>query len=515
MTDPTRGPSRTDRPTSEPMRRRQVLRRLCLGAVIALAGCGSDDGGSRRSSSTHTDPPATTSGRDRTTAPTGTPTVTLTDTHGADERCAGADHEDVTDHGAAGDGSTDDTQAIRDAADSAGPSGMVYFPAGTYLIGTDSYTPLNNPGDGSWDGITWAGAGYDVSTVKMAGGHDSRYYTGWRFGEGPVTDGTWMQLTLDGNKSANTNDNSACVYTQGNDRGTFEFVDCVVKNWRGGGLNFKGGTSDLVVRHCTFKDQGRANGAGGAHDINTNMDEPSTVTIEYTHFTGTAGASVDVGDDSSNDYMTVQADWCLFEGMRNGIKLDPENDTTTINNCHFNGGSYTTLSGVKANNSNYNCGSVVMNDCLVEGGTWPGVYVASHDFDELQLRNVVVRDVDNGDNVGAGVYARNATVEVGDLSVRDVGPDHATDPVRFVDCSGAIRHLTYTGTSPPYFEFRSESSNPERRIHGDGDRSPRSPALNWELSDVFLSTLTRNVSLSPEVVDPSAVGPVSHCPAEE
>jgi len=45
--------------------------------------------------------------------------------------------ENVTDHGAVGNGLTDDMDAIRAAADAAGPGGTVYFPSGTYVVGSN------------------------------------------------------------------------------------------------------------------------------------------------------------------------------------------------------------------------------------------------------------------------------------------------------------------------------------------------------------------------------------------
>lgn len=40
----------------------------------------------------------------------------------------------VKDFGAVGDGTTDDSKALRDAFDAAGPGGKVFFPPGTYRI---------------------------------------------------------------------------------------------------------------------------------------------------------------------------------------------------------------------------------------------------------------------------------------------------------------------------------------------------------------------------------------------
>lgn len=66
------------------------------------------------------------------------------------------DFFDVTDYGAAGDGSTNDTTALQDALDAAAGGGVVWLPAGTYL--TD---PLDVP-----DGVTIQGVGW-ASIIKL------------------------------------------------------------------------------------------------------------------------------------------------------------------------------------------------------------------------------------------------------------------------------------------------------------------------------------------------------------
>ncbi len=65
-------------------------------------------------------------------------------------------------YGAKGDGATDDSEAIQAAIDAAEAGGIVYFPAGIYLIGTEL----------SWtaDGVSLIGAGKDVTTLRNASG---------------------------------------------------------------------------------------------------------------------------------------------------------------------------------------------------------------------------------------------------------------------------------------------------------------------------------------------------------
>src|SRR6266496_2044581 len=64
-------------------------------------------------------------------------------------------HVNVKMFGATGDGTTDDTTAINNAITAAGTGGKVYFPAGTYRVG--SVAPLSQQ--------SWEGAGF-VSFLK-------------------------------------------------------------------------------------------------------------------------------------------------------------------------------------------------------------------------------------------------------------------------------------------------------------------------------------------------------------
>ena len=99
----------------------------------------------------------------------------------------------VRDYGAVGNGTTDDSAAIR-AALSAGAGAVVYFPEGTYKVskdGANSYC-LSVPA-----GTTIAGPG----TVKLAASSDEWVQV---FHVGAVDGVTFDGITIDGNKGNNT-----------------------------------------------------------------------------------------------------------------------------------------------------------------------------------------------------------------------------------------------------------------------------------------------------------------------
>lgn len=66
-------------------------------------------------------------------------------------------------YGAAGDGVADDTAAIQRAIDATARGGTCYLPPGTYLVSSDTADVLV-----AVDGITIAGAGADLSTLRTA-----------------------------------------------------------------------------------------------------------------------------------------------------------------------------------------------------------------------------------------------------------------------------------------------------------------------------------------------------------
>jgi len=149
--------------------------------------------------------------------------------------------------GAKGDGSTDDSAAIRSAIAAASAGGEVFFPAGTYLVSQD--------GSNAWclhlttGNVMLRGSGRGASVIKLAASQDtwSRIVTATS-----VSDVTVRDLTIDGNKAAQGED-----YEQ--QHGLF-FDTCSnivvesveIKNTRGDGIYLFGGCTETAISGCSF-----------------------------------------------------------------------------------------------------------------------------------------------------------------------------------------------------------------------------------------------------------------------
>lgn len=364
--------------------------------------------------------------------------------------------ENVQDYGAAGDGQSDDTNAIRTAAAAAGSGGVVYFPAGTYVVGKNSNSPLKY--DDSWGELTFQGEAYDSTTIRLASGHSSWHFL-FQSESGQFPGARFEQLTLDANKSGNGQaPGSHCLYIE-NGSGTLTLRDTVVANPINAGVLVQDRMS-LDVRYTHFKNCGDPS-RNAAHAVNPNPDSPQTVLIRDTLFQNTAGADIDVGSDSTNKYVTVEVIRCYSEGSPRFIKLDPENDKTTVRNTRFIGGSGAVASlGIVSNNNNYNCGSLELTDVVIERTDYPGIDLGSGTdislpgMDTVTIDNVALIDVDNdnfrspGKRTSTGLYAEAAQLDVGTVSVHDVGSNNDGDALWFWDgASGTIDELRHDGTS--------------------------------------------------------------------
>lgn len=208
----------------------------------------------------------------------------------------------VKNHGATGDGSTDDTAAIAATitACSATVGGVVYFPAGEYIVA---------PNASSWEaifeltrGIPFVGDGRGLSTIKVkdSGGKF------WSIFGGTTTPGVtsttdlsglaFYRLTFDFNSTNNPRDQSPFAATNNHD------------DYRNGIYVTGADNSHVYVQDCEFKDASSvwavfAVGTGSDVSItdNTVTDWGGDAGLEGTN---TSGTSTTVLTDSGASWQT-------------------------------------------------------------------------------------------------------------------------------------------------------------------------------------------------------------------
>ena len=350
--------------------------------------------------------------------------------------------QDVTDYGAVGDGATDDTQAIRDAANAAGPGGTVYFPAGTYLVGQNDRIALGYPSDGSWDNLTWQGESWDTTTIQMAGGQTLTHFVFLVEDDtSPPDSVTFDSLTIDGQKDAQAADAiGLCIQTDGT--GTLTMRDCWVKNAHNSNLKLNGGMA-ADIAYSRFSDAGYI--TNGGHAIAPNQDGEFTTTVRRCLFDGQRGADIDVGKERDPNQQTVTEQTVLVEecvmrdSYRGSFKLNQSNAQTTIRNTLMRGDADTEIP-IKSNPADYGVGTVRVEDSIIDGGKYPGV-----DFPvagTLELDTVAIENVATGDNRdGAGLFTDAMTVSGTTVSI------HGTDTlVNFPDAaSGTLSEIIHEG----------------------------------------------------------------------
>lgn len=371
--------------------------------------------------------------------------------------------QDVTDFGAVGDSTTNDTQAIRDAADAAGPGGTVYFPAGTYLVGEDSRQPLTYPSGGDWDGLNWQGESHETTTLKMAGGQPDSFFM-WRgkSSAGSIVDATFRQLDINMNKQNQPVDEPSHAILVNQGSGTLKMRDCIVRNSNAGGVKVSGDTLDLDIEHCEFRDIGRPDNRYNGHAINPNYGSSATCDVRRTLFENTIASDIDVGDDTDADYVTCTIHRCYSEGSPVLVKLDPANAKTTVSNTKFVAGSGGVPSaGVKSNNNTAECGSIELDNVEIVGPTdGPGIKLggatnvsSEPSHSQFLMQTVRIKDVDNNDEYSAGIHAEGTDIgSSGTISVHDVGPSNEGDALQFTSYggqmpSGSLNEVRHAGTS--------------------------------------------------------------------
>jgi hypothetical protein len=174
-------------------------------------------------------------------------------------------------YNAAGNGTTDDTAAIQaaiNAANTAG-GGTVSFPAGTYLV-SSTLTLYSR--------VRLQGAGRESTVIKLAAAANTDLLKSHQFDtltggntSGGVQQVAIIDLTLDGNKTAQTAGTGACLKHYG---AILVMERVIVRNARGDGIQSEWSNSALVTDGCegsltnvvTHNNTGNGISWAGPHD---------------------------------------------------------------------------------------------------------------------------------------------------------------------------------------------------------------------------------------------------------
>jgi hypothetical protein len=235
---------------------------------------------------------------------------------------------DIRDFGAAVDGTTDDTEAVQAAADSASPGDSVFIPEGITLVSADGGRGPAIRLDESHSGITLRGAG-ERSVLKMDGGHmegKNNYVINVRCDVG-VSDLDIRDLSIDGNKS--------------NNGGTDTFgVLC----WPGGAVNdvliedvfiSSCSLSGVVLRAAGTKANRVTSNHNGQHGFElrnryTEQDPPTTITNVL------ARDNDNLGIDHNGGVAVIEGFWSE-NNRAGGMKFSRNATDTTVRDGMFKG----------------------------------------------------------------------------------------------------------------------------------------------------------------------------------
>lgn len=172
-----------------------------------------------------------------------------TDVHGIEDTSRlvvkGELTHNVKDFGATGDGTTNDSAALRQAQDQ---GGMLFFPPGTYVVDPELLAPR--------DGALWFGAGAGRSTIKLADGGG-----GYVIDLNAKRDVEIRDLSIDGNRAAA----SSFIGIRLIDCARIRIERVSLFDVTGTCVGYEGPNEDIVVRGCRMTGMGSSgiNGIDG------------------------------------------------------------------------------------------------------------------------------------------------------------------------------------------------------------------------------------------------------------
>lgn len=314
---------------------------------------------------------------------------------------AGLGAASVTDFGATGNGTTDDTAAIHAARDALGANGTLIFPPGTYLVGQ-----LNMNANGQ----TWIWRTGCTVKTKNATNTDALLISA---NDCTIEGGG----TLDANSANQTG--GAAVWITG-DRGTLKgitvknayskivyltdtdasrLLECVFAGSLNDGVFGETNATNTLMRGC------RVTGvtAAGDHDAVGFHATTSGQSVDGTRIEGcyiesgsSSGFCIEIGPFGGNRPKRVKVSDCQLIGVANhlgGISLDNCDGATVTGNSYDSQGFVADIAGVELAGS---------NRCVVAGNYLKGVIDTTISIDRASY-NAITGNVIDGYNPSAGV----------------------------------------------------------------------------------------------------------------
>lgn len=336
---------------------------------------------------------------------------------------------DVKKFGALGNGVTDDTAAIQAAIDTAaGTKATVFFPPGTYILGTFTGTGVANRALTAKPGVTLLGASRESVTLKVkpSGGNYFALITA-ATGSTNIDGFSLRRITFDHNTNNNVVASPGTMVSDLNYRATlvayigsrvvvedcrFTNLDCV---WQ---VTAYG--DDVAVRSCLFDGYVTS---GAFHDSSTIYTSGKRNLIQGNRFNGTLGAN---------------GSFCAIETHGGGLSI-----ADNVVNNFFNGVNVTGLA---------------VTDAI-------GISVADNDFTNVST-GVILWSNTTGNTSGWGlenVTVADNTITVDYDSWRPMANTHGgiqLDPTSNLGCrnvkitNNTIRYKTFVGV-PTASDFKN------------------------------------------------------------
>jgi hypothetical protein len=245
----------------------------------------------------------------------------------------------VQDFGAAGDGVTADTQAIRDAIAAATDGDDIYFPSGEY--------PVSSDGSGGnifilpehVSNLTFRGdSGYNTSRIFIDGdsyGPDV-VFTLFLYlsSDNPAPGYKFKDLTLDGNSPSSTSTRTQAIRLKDGQGGGHDFVveDCYLENFTAVGVVFREGGPNVVCRRVTSVNNEQNFAASERGDWS--YQNGANFGIEFEHCVSKDATLVGLDHNQGGQ---VHIDYFYSENNTNGtFKSTNDNRRTVIENATIN-----------------------------------------------------------------------------------------------------------------------------------------------------------------------------------